>query len=84
MMTRTSVMSVTASPWIPTATREAVRDTTPVYDTVTSCWSVYVCVCVSTYQLPEQRERQRRCKETLFCQKEAGLVYLSALESDCD
>lgn len=31
-MTRTSVMSVTASPWIPTATREAVRDTTLVHD----------------------------------------------------
>ena len=42
-MTRTSVMSVTVSPWIPTATREAVRDTTLVYNTVASC------VCVLEY-----------------------------------
>ncbi len=46
MMTRTSVMLVTASPWIPTATREAVRDTTLVRDTVASFVFVNLCVCV--------------------------------------
>lgn len=43
-MTLTSVMSVTVSPWIPAATREAVRDTTLVHDPAARCVSVYVCV----------------------------------------
>lgn len=55
-MTHTSVMSVTASPWIPIATREAVRDTTLVNDTVRSC--VFVHECLVTYQPPQQKERQ--------------------------
>lgn len=67
-MTRTSVMSVTVSPWIPTATREAVRDTTPVHDTVTSPVFVYVCVM----------------QRGLILSTEAGLVYLRALECECD
>lgn len=61
-MTRTSVMSVTASPWIPTAMREAARDTTQVHDTVTLFASLYVRM--KTYELVEQRQTesvQRGC-----------------------
>lgn len=60
MTTLTSVMSVTVSPWIPAATREAARDRTLVHDAATSCVS---CARVCVYQ---NRGKHRWREQALF------------------
>lgn len=77
-MTHTSVMSVTASPWIPIATREAVRDTTLVNDTVRSC--VFVHECLLTYQPPQQKETDGAKRPYSVSERRR----LSVRECDCD